>query len=54
MKSTIFWDATPCSLVEVERRFEGTVMSKMYTSLLLADFLLSSFSDLEDGSNTFL
>jgi hypothetical protein len=24
MKMTVFWDAAPCSLVEIDRRFRGT------------------------------
>jgi hypothetical protein len=40
MKSTIFWDITPCSPVSVNRRFGGTYL---LATCLLAGFLLNLF-----------
>jgi hypothetical protein len=53
MKSIIFWDVSPCSLLSLNRRFGGTYR------LLLATCLLSCscwnyFFDPEDGGDMFL
>jgi hypothetical protein len=45
MKSSIFWDITPCSLSKVNR-------SACY--LLHVGFLFGLFFDPEDGGNMFL
>jgi hypothetical protein len=63
IKSTIFWDITPCSPLSVNRRFGGThrfhlqgVKNKQVASL--PAFSLFSFSanffDPEDGDDMFL
>jgi hypothetical protein len=68
MKSTIFWDITPCSLLKVNRRFGGTYrlhpqirrISQQETSVKAggeqsqACFLLGSFLDLEYVGDMFL
>lgn len=50
MKSSIFWDKPPCSLVKVNKCFErGTAFC-----LLHSDFLLALLFDPEDGGYMFL
>jgi hypothetical protein len=57
MKSTILWDITPCSPLEVNRRFGGTY--RLHLQALLAicfhtGFLLGLFFNPEDSGNKFL
>lgn len=49
MKSPNFGDVTPCSLLEVHRRFEGT-----YFFVFLVACLLNSLFGIENGGNNFL
>jgi hypothetical protein len=67
MKSTIFWDITPCSPLKVNRRFggmyrlhlQGRRISRgrnqhaLLVTCFHADFLLSLFFDPEDGGDMF-
>jgi hypothetical protein len=46
MKSAVFWDVTPCSLVRVQRRFGR--------STLLAAWFLSTLSCSVDAGSAFL
>jgi hypothetical protein len=48
MKSTIFWDVRPCSLVEVY-----SILKKHTASLLIVKCLLLTLQP-EDGGSTFL
>jgi hypothetical protein len=50
MKSSIFWDITPCSLVKVEEKVEQS--STLY--LLHAVFWLGLLFEPEDGGDMFL
>jgi hypothetical protein len=43
MKSTIFWDITPCSQLKVNRRFGGPLLATCFH----AGFLLGLFSTLK-------
>jgi hypothetical protein len=61
MKSIIFWDMTPCSLLRCNRRFGGTYRlhlqgrrSKYACHLLICWFLLNYFFYPEDGGDIFL
>jgi hypothetical protein len=67
MKSTIFWDITPCSPLKVKLRFGGTYrlhlhgrrISQARNQALLANsfhggFFLGSFFDPEDEGDMFL
>jgi hypothetical protein len=47
MKSIIFWDITPCSLLKVNRRFGGTCRC------FQAGFLLGLFFDPEEEGDMF-
>jgi hypothetical protein len=51
MKSPIFWDIKPCSLLEVNRRF---YVSIYVCYLINVGFYLGSFFDPEDGGEMFL
>jgi hypothetical protein len=63
MKSTIFWDITPCSSLKVNRRFGGRwplssgfknkPSSNLLANCFHAGFLLGSFHP-EDGGDVFL
>jgi hypothetical protein len=35
MKMTVFWDAAPCSLVEIFRRFRGTYCLKHQGGIIM-------------------
>jgi hypothetical protein len=48
MKSTIFWDIMPCSVLKINQRFGGT-----YRLHIHAGFLLDLFFDPEDGCDMF-
>jgi hypothetical protein len=52
MKSSIFWDRKPCSLLKVNRRFGKTRRLACY--LLHVGFSSGLFFDPEDGGDTFL
>jgi hypothetical protein len=56
MKSSVFWDITPCNPLKINRHFGGTfrlhVGSACYP--LHAGFLLGIFFDPEDGGDMFL
>jgi hypothetical protein len=60
MKSSIFWDITPCSPVKVNPRFGGKYfhLQDRRISLLATcfhdGFLLNLFFQLEDGGDIFL
>jgi hypothetical protein len=47
MKSSVFWDITPCSPLELKRRFLLSLLAIRFH----AGFLLGLFFDLEDGDN---
>jgi hypothetical protein len=49
LKSTIFWDITPCSPLKVSRRFGALLATSFH-----ARFLLALFFDPEDGGDMFL
>jgi hypothetical protein len=49
---TIFWDLTPCSPVDVHRRFGGTFC--FHCCQILGGFLLGLFFEYEDGGSVFL
>jgi hypothetical protein len=49
MKDIIFWDATPCSLIEVYRGFGGAYSPFL---LLLSGYLLGLIFDPEYGGST--
>jgi hypothetical protein len=51
MKSTIFWDITPCSPLKVNRRFGG--IHRLHQGFH-AGFLLGLFSEPEEGGDMFL
>jgi hypothetical protein len=51
MKSTIFWDITPCIQLKVNRRYGGTVLLAI---CFHAGFLLGLFFEPEDRGNMFL
>jgi hypothetical protein len=54
MQSSVFWDVTPCSPLEVNRHFRGTAGSKFNNQacyLFHAGFLLSLFFDPEGGGD---
>jgi hypothetical protein len=67
MKSSIFWDITPCSLLKVIRRFGGTCHPNLKGRRInparnkresswqaeLAGFLLGLFFDTDDGGDMF-
>jgi hypothetical protein len=53
MKSTVFWDITPCSLLKGDRLFGGRY--RLHLQVLgHAGFLLSLFFDSEVGGGMFL
>jgi hypothetical protein len=55
MKSTIFWDITPCSPLKVNRRFGGKCyLYRQGRRIIQAGFLLGFVFDHEDGSDIFL
>jgi hypothetical protein len=56
MKSSTFWDITPCNPLKVNRRFGGTcrLLPGSACYLLHAGFLLGLFFDPEDGGDMFL
>jgi hypothetical protein len=62
LKSTIFWDITPCNPLKLSRRFGGTYRLHLHPSkkpaLLVtcfhAVFFLGLFFDTEDGGDIFL
>jgi hypothetical protein len=49
MKGIIFWNVTPCSLVELYRCFGGAYSAFL---LQLAGYFLGLILDLEDGGST--
>jgi hypothetical protein len=51
LKSTTFWDITPCSPLKVNRIFEGTYRSACHLSPW---YLVRLFFDPEDGGDMFL
>jgi hypothetical protein len=58
-KITIFWDITPCSSLNVNRRFGGTYSlhsqcGKHLATCFHAGFLCGLFFDREDGDDMFL
>jgi hypothetical protein len=61
MKSSIFWDITPCSPLEVDKRFgviyrlhlQAKIISQA-EALPVTCFILGLFFDHEDGCNMFL
>jgi hypothetical protein len=58
-KNTVFWDVTPCSLVEICRRFGGTYFLHLQVveksiRVQLAVCLLWELLYLEDGGITFI
>jgi hypothetical protein len=53
MKSSVFWDVTPCSPLKANRRFEGKYFLQLATCFQ-AGFLLGLFFDPEDGGDMFL
>jgi hypothetical protein len=60
MKSTIFWNITPCSPLKVKPTFRSNISStssvvgRAQLSTFHAGFLISLFFDPEDGSDMFL
>jgi hypothetical protein len=63
IKSSVFWDMTPCSPLKTNRRFGGTcrlhlqgrrIQQNSACYLLHTDFLLGLFFDSEDGDDMFL
>jgi hypothetical protein len=52
MKSSIFWDITPCSPSKANQEAKHETSSRCY--LLHADSLFGLFFDPEDGSDMFL
>jgi hypothetical protein len=53
MKSSLFWDITPCSPLKVNRHFRRTRRASAFY-LLHVGFLLSVFFNPEDGGNMLL
>jgi hypothetical protein len=49
MKSTVFWDMTPCSPLKVNRRFGGTYLRALLATCFQAGMLLGLFFDPENG-----
>jgi hypothetical protein len=63
MKSTVFWDITPCSPLKVNRHFGGKyrlhiqdrkISSALFATCFHAGLLLGLFYDREDGGYMFL
>jgi hypothetical protein len=60
IKSTIFWDITPCSLFKVNRRFGGTYRLNLqgrrnkFSKKTSSKQVANDFFDLEDGGDMFL
>jgi hypothetical protein len=57
MKSTIFWDITPGSPLNINRRFGGTYrlhLQDLFAACFHAGFLLCLFFDSDDGDDMFL
>jgi hypothetical protein len=56
LKSSNFWDITPCSLLKAIRRFEGAcrLLALLACHMLHACFLLGLFFDPKDGYDMFL
>jgi hypothetical protein len=52
IKSYIFWDITPCSLLKINRRFGRTYA--LLATCFHAGFLLGLFFGREDGGDMFL
>jgi hypothetical protein len=52
MKSSVFWDMTPCSSLNVNRRF-GEETCRYASYLLHAGFMFGLFIEPEDGGNMF-
>jgi hypothetical protein len=53
MKSSVFWNIMLCSLLNINRRFEGRYESRWQADFH-AGFLLGLFFNLEDGGDMFL
>jgi hypothetical protein len=54
LKSSVFWDITPCGALKVKRPFGGTKEKNSAGYLLHAGFLLALFFDPVDGDDMFL
>jgi hypothetical protein len=56
MKSTIFWDITPCSPLKVNQSFGGTYHLNLQglATCFHSGFLIGVFFDPEDGDDMFL
>jgi hypothetical protein len=65
LKSTIFWDITPCSPLKINRHFGGTYRLHLHgrsisrarnyvATCFHAGFLIGLFFDREDGGDMFL